>query len=133
MTEMFKIDSATGKRVRMTAAEIAGLNQMPDAPGPTRPLSREQLAIVLMRRGAITPAQAEEFAASGTIPAAMMAAINAALEASIATPEEQAEIRITLRGARHYRRTDSYVPLIGTALGLDAAGLDALWAEGARL
>lgn len=125
-----------GELVDMTPEEIAGLGQDPGASPalPPRPhLSPAQLAIVLMRRGVLTPAEAVEFAASGAIPATLLAAIDGALQASGLSALDQAEVKVKLCGALEYRLTDPATPIIGAAMGLDAAGLDALWEEGAAL
>lgn len=120
-----------GNLVPMTANDIASLPKPEYAPAPLPPLSPSQFAIALMKRGVINAGDAEEFAASGAIPPALGDLIAGALDKAGLKPEEQAVIRIKLRGALEYRRTDPAVPMIGAALGLDAAALDAMWAEGA--
>ncbi len=93
-------------------------------------LSPSQLAIMLMKNGTITPAQAEQFAAAGVIPATLMSQINDALDASPLTAEEKAIARIRVRGALEYRRLDPATPIIGAALGLNDEALDALFVAG---
>ncbi len=136
MTQLMKLD-ASGQSVPLSPQEVADLAALQGGaalpPMLLAPITAAQLAIALMKRGVITAPEAEEFAASGAIPAPLAAQINTALAAANMSEQQRAVIRIKLRGALEYRRQDSAVPIIGAALGLDAAALDTLWRDAAAL
>jgi hypothetical protein len=131
MAALHKLD-VHGDIIEMTPAEIASLPMADAAPPAGAGLSPSQLAIALMLAGKIDADEAKEFAGSGAIPPSLMASIGAALASSGLSAQARDIIEIKLRGALEYRRTDPAVPIIGAALGLDDAALDALWAAGAQ-
>lgn len=91
------------------------------------PISPAQLAIALMLAGHITEDDAVAFGGSGVVPAALSVGINVALAASGLPAIAQSMARVKLASAIEYSRDDPATPIIGAVLGLDAAGLDALW------
>lgn len=90
-------------------------------------LTNVELSLALYKAGKITAEEAEAFAATGAVPQAMMTSIMQAMQAAGLSAEQQAEARIQLKGLMVYRRTAALVPIMGQALGMDAAALDRLF------
>jgi hypothetical protein len=90
-------------------------------------LTNVELSEALYLAGKISAEEAEAFASTGAIPAPMLAAINQVMVAKGLTAEQQVLARIKLKGLMVYQRSSPLVPLMGEALGMDAAALDLLF------
>ena len=86
----------------------------PKAPVPGE-ISDRQFAMQARNVGFITQEEAEDFVATGTIPAALMAIIAALPEAM------QGDARITIKGATTFRRDHPLTAIIGNAMRGDTA------------
>lgn len=78
-------------------------------------ISDRQFAMQARNVGFITQEEAEDFVATGTIPAALMAIIEALPEAM------QGDARITIKGATTFRRDHPLTAIIGNAMRGDTA------------
>ncbi len=105
----------------------------PDDPGPDpladlppyepvpEEISDRQFAQELAIRGVITEAEALAWAGAGTLPAAMMAAINKL------PADQRFAAKMSLASATTYRRSHPLADMLGGLLGYDAAEIDDLW------
>ena len=96
---------------------IGGAFMPPPPPPPPVPgeISDRQFAMQARNVGFITQEEAEDFVATGTIPAALMAIIEALPEAM------QGDARITIKGATTFRRDHPLTAIIGNAMRGDTA------------
>jgi hypothetical protein len=91
------------------------------------PISTMQLSVALFLIGKITEPEARAFGGAGQIPASIESGITAALEAIGKSPGEISAALIIFVAAAEYRREHPLTAVVGAALGLDDAALDALW------
>lgn len=111
---------------------VDGKFVQPPPPKPHVPeeISDRQFAMQARNVGFITQEEAEDFVATGTIPAALMAIIAALPEAM------QGDARITIKGATTFRRDHPMTAIIGEAMRGDTAlddFLDDFFAKAAAL
>lgn len=101
-----------------TAAQVAEAERQRAA---TLSVSDVQFAIACQKGGLITADEAVAWAASGTLPAG--------LEAAIATLPEDArfEARIKAAGSKSFSRASPFVSLLASALGMTDDQMDALF------
>jgi hypothetical protein len=92
-------------------------------------LSNVELSEALYKAGKITGPEAEAFAATGAVPASMMAAIEQAMTAAGLSADDKTLARIRLKGLMVYRRMSPLVPIMGAALQMDAEALDRLFGQ----
>ncbi len=90
-------------------------------------ISDRQFFQALAQAGAITPDAALAAVMTGRLPAPIEAAVTALPAA------ERFAARMLLSGATAFERGHPMVAQLGTALGYDAAALDALWRQAATL
>lgn len=131
-THRMDIDGRMVALTRAELAEIKATRALPAAPPLVAEpaLSPAQLAGALYLGGHIGAPEAEAFAASGAIPPALRQKIVAALDAAGVADRDKTIAMIKLTAALEYPRHSPLTPIIGAALNLDAAGLDALFAAG---
>jgi len=98
-----------------------------------KPLSAMQLAAILLRIGKIPAPEARAFGRAGVIPQVIEAGVLAALSAAGLPEDDQQIALLKLESATEYHRDHQLTPMIGQALDLDAAELDAVWAAGAQI
>lgn len=110
----------------------------PDDPGPDpladlppyepvpEEISDRQFAQELAIRGIITENEALAWAGAGTLPAAMMAAINKL------PADQRFAAKMSLASATTYRRSHPLANMLGALLGYDAAEVDDLWRAAAK-
>lgn len=102
-------------------------------PAPLRPISAMQLAAALLLAGKITAAEARAFGRAGVIPASIEPAIIASLTAAGLDATAREIALLQLESATEYHRDHPVTPLIGAAMNMDAAALDALWAAALQI
>ena len=113
-------ETSVAKKARQAAAQVAARANMR--------MTAVELSLALFNAGKITGPEAEAFASTGAIPEGMLAAIEAAMTAAKLTDAQKTEARIKLKGLTVYERSSPLVPIMGAALQMDAAALDALFA-----
>lgn len=95
------------------------------------PLSRRQVFTMLRREGLLTMQEAEDAAASVSIPASIAGVFDALVASGQMTDDERADARITFRSFRDAYRTDPMVPFIVMAAPdptlITDAVLDSWW------
>jgi hypothetical protein len=121
----------------LAALDEAALTPEPDvAVRPDiahQPLSPFQLSTMLERKGVLSSGEADAFAETGEIPAALLAQVTAALAAAGVTGNAASvEIR-RLKSALEYQRKSPLAPLLGAILDMDDAALDQFWRDGALI
>lgn len=121
-------DGTVADDVMWNGAAVVPAPPHPPAPAQVLPpISAMQLSGALLLAGKITAAEARAFGRAGVIPAAIEAAVIAALGSVGQTADEIQIALLKLESATEYHRDHPLTPIIGLALGMDATALDALW------
>ena len=125
MTVLYKqVDS---ELVPLTDEDTAWLADRPPATPLMAAISDRQFFQQLALDGEITEAEAEDAVATGTVPAALLAVIEALPAGS------HFAARMFLKGATSFERYHPMTETLGQLMGWDSVKLDALWTKAAAL
>ena len=123
---------STGWTLQKSGQTVSRVHTLADAPPYVAPvpdeISDRQFAQQLAILGVITEQQAEDWAARGDLPPAMLTAVGA-------LPDDGTRFaaRMLLRAATTYNRSHPMVATLGVMLGYTSGQLDDLWRAAAAL
>ena len=101
---------------------------LPSPPPPSfTDIDPRQFFQALALQGKISQADCLAYLRTGVLPAQIQAAV------STLSADQQFSALCLLIGAQKYQRSNDLVPLLGAALGMQSANLDALWTAAAAL